>query len=87
MIQEFNPIRVAQMEFGDVSRQTIYNLIAQGRLHRVNLGRRAFITGASIEALKAEIMAGRTPHLSMSNTSISGSTAPDDESSTTGLAL
>lgn len=51
MSQELNPIPVAQQRLGGVSRQTIYNLIAEGRLQRVNLGRRAFITGASLDAL------------------------------------
>jgi len=48
---ELVAIRATQELLGGVSRQTIYNLIANGELHRVNLGRRAFITGASIEAL------------------------------------
>ena len=48
---ELTPIPDAQIRLGGVSRQTIYNLIAEGRLQRVNLGRRAFITGASIDAL------------------------------------
>lgn len=58
MSSDFYSIVDAQRELGCVSRQTIYNLIASGRLRRVNLGRRAFITATSIEALKAEIFAG-----------------------------
>lgn len=58
MSADLNSIRDAQAQLGCVSRQTIYNLIAAGKLRRVNLGRRAFITGASIDALKAEINAG-----------------------------
>jgi hypothetical protein len=58
MSTDFYSILDAQRELGCVSRQTIYNLIAAGRLRRVNLGRRAFITATSIEALKAEIYAG-----------------------------
>lgn len=49
--QELNPIDRTQEILGGVSRQTIYNLIAEGRLQRVNLGRRAFITGQSIDRL------------------------------------
>ena len=56
MSMELNSIARAQGELGGVSRQTVYNLIAEGRLKRVNLGRRAFITGASIEELKASLL-------------------------------
>ena len=38
-----------------VSRQTIYNLIAEGKLQRVNLGRRAFITRASMSTLIKQV--------------------------------
>ncbi len=55
MIQELNAIDEAQRALGGVSRQTVYNLIARGDLQRVNLGRRAFVTGASLEALIARI--------------------------------
>jgi len=55
MAPELASIWLTQNLLGDVSRQTIYNLIATGRLDRVNLGRRAFITGASIDRLIAEM--------------------------------
>lgn len=51
MMPELNAISDTQQILGGVSRQTVYNLIAAGDLRRVNLGRRAFITGESIEAL------------------------------------
>lgn len=56
MTPELNPIPQTQERLGGVSRQTVYNLIAEGRLVRVNLGRRAFITGASIDALLEELV-------------------------------
>ena len=47
MKPEIESIALTQERLGGVSRQTVYNLIAAGRLHRVNLGRRAFITAES----------------------------------------
>ncbi len=48
-VPELNPISETQRRCGGVSRQTIYNLVDRGELQRVNIGRRAFITGDSIE--------------------------------------
>ena len=59
MAPELASIQKAQELLGEVSRQTIYNLVAGGQLHRVNLGRRAFITGESIDELLATIKGGR----------------------------
>lgn len=58
MAPELASITLTQALLGQVSRQTVYNLIADGRLHRVNLGRRAFITGSSIDRLIAEMKSG-----------------------------
>lgn len=40
----------AQKMLGDLGRTTVYNLIDQGELQRVNIGRRAFICVDSIDA-------------------------------------
>ncbi len=42
------PIADAQSALGGISRTTIYRLVEEGRLQRVNIGRRSFITGDSI---------------------------------------
>lgn len=55
MTPELNSIPATRILLGGVSRQKVYDLIADGRLHRVNLGRRAFVTGESIDALIADI--------------------------------
>jgi excisionase family DNA binding protein len=39
-----------QAELGDISRTTVYELIKSGDLVKVNIGRRGFITRASLEA-------------------------------------
>jgi excisionase family DNA binding protein len=57
MSPELLSIPAAMERLGNVSRGTVYNLIAEGRLQRVNLGRRAFITGASLDALLKELVA------------------------------
>jgi predicted site-specific integrase-resolvase len=43
---------------GGISRQTVYNLIRTGRLRKVNLGRRAFITTESINSLLVDLKSG-----------------------------
>ncbi|WP_258307181.1 helix-turn-helix domain-containing protein [Gordonia paraffinivorans] len=45
------PIPEACEMLGGISRALAYQLIDAGALERVNIGRRAFITRASIEAL------------------------------------
>jgi excisionase family DNA binding protein len=47
----------AAMKLGNVSRSTIYRLIEQGKLVRVNLGTKALITGASLGGLIEEMIA------------------------------
>ena len=42
------PIADAQSALGGISRTTIYRLVEEGRLRRVNIGHRSFITGDSI---------------------------------------
>ena len=51
MAPELASIKRTQEMLGEISRQTVYNLVERGDLRRVNLGRRAFITGESIEHL------------------------------------
>ncbi|SPM27187.1 helix-turn-helix domain-containing protein [Mycobacterium terramassiliense] len=40
----------ARFRLGGISRTTIYDLINQGELVHVNIGRRGFVTAASIDA-------------------------------------
>jgi hypothetical protein len=44
------PIPDACSKLGDVSRTTIYGLVNQGQLCKVNIGRRGFITAESLAA-------------------------------------
>lgn len=55
MAPEIYPIPLAQARLGGISRQKVYDLIDQQLLERVHLGRRAFITRASIENLLTSI--------------------------------
>lgn len=50
MARKLVSIEEARAELGGVGRTTIYRLIAAGRLAKVNVGSRAFVTGASIDA-------------------------------------
>ncbi len=44
------PLEAARKDrLGGISRSTLYALISEGELRRVNIGRRAFITGESID--------------------------------------
>ncbi|AZZ82570.1 DNA-binding protein [Gordonia alkanivorans] len=43
------PIADAQSALGGISRSTLYKLIADGEVTRVNIGRRSFVTGDSID--------------------------------------
>lgn len=44
------PIADAQSALGGISRTTVYRLVDEGALTRVNIGRRSFITGDSIDS-------------------------------------
>jgi hypothetical protein len=44
------PIPKAQSTLGDVSRPTVYKLVNEGQLIKVNIGRRGFITTESLAA-------------------------------------
>ena len=55
-MSELVPIPDVQQAIGGVSRQTVYNMIAAGSLRRVNVGRRAFITRASLEAFLQHVL-------------------------------
>jgi excisionase family DNA binding protein len=46
---------------GGVSRTTVYELIKRRELVHVNIGRRGFITAASIDAYIERLTAARTP--------------------------
>lgn len=57
------PIPEARSALGDIGRSTLYELIDQGELVKVKLGRRAFVTAESLAAyvnrLTAANMASR----------------------------
>jgi predicted DNA-binding transcriptional regulator AlpA len=44
------PIPTACAELGGVSRTTVYDLVNQRQLVKVNIGRRSFVTGESLAA-------------------------------------
>lgn len=44
------PIPETQFQLGDVSRPTVYKLVNEGQLTKVNIGRRGFITAESLAA-------------------------------------
>jgi predicted DNA-binding transcriptional regulator AlpA len=44
------PIPDAQFQLGGVSRPTVYKLVNEGQLTKVNIGTRGFITAKSLEA-------------------------------------
>ena len=44
------PIPGTQTTLGGVSRSTVYDLINQGHLKKVSIGRRSFITAESLDA-------------------------------------
>lgn len=51
----FMSVDDVMIRLGNVSRQTVYNLIAEGRLQRVKIGKRAMIPVASVDALISEL--------------------------------
>jgi len=51
------PIPAACAKLGNVSRTTIYALVNQGELTKVNIGRRGFITAKSIETYVSRLSA------------------------------
>lgn len=56
MTRKLVPIEDAQNELGGIGRTTLYRLIEEGHLVRARIGRRAFITGDSIDAYIATII-------------------------------
>lgn len=54
------PMSEVGNQLGGLSRSTVYQLIDSGRLRRVTIGRRAFVTGRSIEQFLATLL-GNTP--------------------------
>ncbi|TAM68292.1 helix-turn-helix domain-containing protein [Mycobacterium sp.] len=55
------PDEGARFALGGVSRPTIYSLVKRGELCHVNVGRRGFITAASIDAYIERLTAKRAP--------------------------
>lgn len=55
------PIPGAQSQLGGVSRTTVYNLVNEGELTKVNIGRRGFITAKSLEAYVDRLSGGASP--------------------------
>ena len=49
----------ATAELGGVSRSTIYDLVNQGHLTKVNIGRRGFITAESLDGYVESLMPQR----------------------------
>lgn len=52
------PVPEAQAYLGGISRTQLYHLIDQGVITRVNIGRRAFITRASMDAYVGRLAGG-----------------------------
>jgi excisionase family DNA binding protein len=48
-------VNVIQQMLGNIGRTTIYKLIGEGKLKRVNIGNRAFITNESVHNYLAEL--------------------------------
>jgi excisionase family DNA binding protein len=53
----------AAMKLGNVSRSTLYRLIDQGKLVRVNIGTKAVITGESLARYVEELKATTSENL------------------------
>jgi hypothetical protein len=49
------PIPDARVALGGIGHTTIYDLIGRGRLNKVNIGRRSFVTSESIDAFIDEL--------------------------------
>ncbi|MDP7735139.1 helix-turn-helix transcriptional regulator [Mycobacterium paragordonae] len=54
------PIPEARSALGEIGRSTLYELIDQGELVRVKLGRRAFVTAESLAAYVDRLTAAST---------------------------
>ena len=52
------PISGTQAHLGGVSRSTVYDLINQGYLKKVSIGRRSFITAESLDAYVESLVGG-----------------------------
>ncbi|EFV14136.1 helix-turn-helix domain-containing protein [Segniliparus rugosus] len=48
--QRLYPIQAARTALGGISTTTVYELVKQGEITKVNIGRRGFITANSINA-------------------------------------
>ncbi len=55
------PIAGACDELGGVSRSTVYELINQGLLTKVSIGRRSFVTAESLDAYCESLIAATAP--------------------------
>ena len=54
--QPFYDLPTTALKLGACSRSTLYRLIAEGKLVRVNLGTKALITGESLAKYVEELM-------------------------------
>lgn len=54
------PLPEAWAALGGIGRSTGYELVDDGKLTRVNIGRRAFITADSLDSYVAELTAAAT---------------------------
>jgi excisionase family DNA binding protein len=61
-LEPFYDLTDVSRKLGNCSRSTLYRLIEQGKLVRVNIGSKALITGQSLGGYVEELMA--TPDLS-----------------------
>ncbi|MGV9673555.1 helix-turn-helix domain-containing protein [Gordonia sp. NPDC003504] len=50
MEQVLVPIEGTQEQLGGIGRSTVYKLVNEGKLRKVNIGRRGFITADSIRS-------------------------------------
>ena len=56
-LRKLDPIPDAQEYLGGISRTTLYELAKKGEVTLVNIGRRAFITRASMDAYIESLVA------------------------------
>lgn len=54
------PIPAVQAELGGISRTTVYELIGNGELTKVNIGRRSLVTEESLTAYLTRLSAAAT---------------------------
>lgn len=55
MTRTLYPIPEARERLGGIGHSTIYRLINEGRITKVNIGRRGFVTAESLDAYVASL--------------------------------